>query len=64
MIQNVRGKLFDANGVWGVATAPAARRNGYCRQAMAALLAAGRAEARSFRPSIRSASRSTSGWVT
>jgi predicted acetyltransferase len=42
MIQNVRGKLFDAHGIWGVATAPAARRNGYCRRVIAALLAAGR----------------------
>jgi predicted acetyltransferase len=48
MIQNVRGKLFDANGVWGVATAPAARRNGYCRRVIAALLAAGRAEGQAF----------------
>lgn len=48
MIQNVRGKLFAAHGVWGVATAPAARRNGYCRRAMAALLAAGRADGQAF----------------
>ena len=48
MIQNVRGKLFDANGVWGVATAPAARRNGYCRRAMAALLAACRGDGQIF----------------
>lgn len=48
MIQNVRGKLFDAHGVWGVATAPAARRNGYCRRAIAALLAAGRADGQAF----------------
>jgi hypothetical protein len=48
MIENVRGKLFAAHGVWGVATAPAARRNGYCRRAMAALLAAGRADGQVF----------------
>jgi predicted acetyltransferase len=48
MIQNVRGKLFDAHGVWGVATAPAARRKGYCRGAMAALLAAGRNDGQVF----------------
>jgi hypothetical protein len=48
MIQNVRGKLFGAHGVWGVATAPAARRNGYCRRAMAALLVAGRDEGQAF----------------
>jgi predicted acetyltransferase len=35
-------------GVWGVATAPAARRNGYCRRAMAALLAAARADGQAF----------------
>ncbi len=48
MIQNVRGKLFDAHGVWGVATAPAARRNGYCRRVIAALLAAGRVDGQAF----------------
>jgi predicted acetyltransferase len=48
MTQNVRGKLFAAHGVWGVATAPTARRNGYCRRAMAALLAAGRADGQAF----------------
>ena len=48
MIQNMRGKLFAAHGVWGVATAPAARRNGYCRRAMAALLAAGHADGQVF----------------
>jgi predicted acetyltransferase len=40
MIQNMRGKLFPASGVWGVATDPSVRRKGYCRQAMASLLAA------------------------
>ncbi len=48
MVQNVRGKLFDANGVWGVATGPSARRRGYCRRTIAALLAAGRAEGQAF----------------
>ena len=48
MAQNVRGKLFDANGVWGVATAPAARRRGYCRQVIAALLAAGHDDGQAF----------------
>ena len=48
MIQNVRGKLFDAHGIWGVATAPAARRNGYCRRVIAALLAAGRDDGQAF----------------
>lgn len=48
MVQNVRGKLFDAGGVWGVATAPAARRRGYCRQVIAALLAAGHDDGQAF----------------
>lgn len=48
MVQNVRGKLFDAGGVWGVSTAPAARRKGYCRQTLAAVLAAGRADGQVF----------------
>jgi hypothetical protein len=48
MIQNVRGKLFDAGGVWGVATAPAARRKGYCRQTLAAVLAASRDDGQVF----------------
>jgi predicted acetyltransferase len=38
MTQNVRGKLFPVSGVWGVSTYPSARRKGYCRQAMAAVL--------------------------
>ena len=48
MIQNVRGKLFDAGGVWGVATAPAARRHGYCRQTLAAVLASAHADGQVF----------------
>lgn len=40
MTQNVRGKLFAAGGVWGVATRPGARRKGYCAKVMASLLAA------------------------
>ncbi|MEJ2208079.1 MAG: GNAT family N-acetyltransferase [Anaerolineae bacterium] len=42
MTQQVRGRLYDASGVWGVTTHPAARRRGYCRRLMAALLAANR----------------------
>jgi len=42
MTQNMRGKLFPASGVWGVSTSPVSRRKGYCRQAMASLLAAER----------------------
>jgi predicted acetyltransferase len=48
MTQNMRGKLFPAAGVWGVATAPAARHKGYCKQAMAGLLAAERASGKAF----------------
>jgi predicted acetyltransferase len=40
MTQHVRGVLYDAGGVWGVATQPAARRKGYSRRLMADLLAA------------------------
>jgi predicted acetyltransferase len=40
LTQNMRGKLYPASGVWGVSTAPSARRKGYCREAMARLLAA------------------------
>lgn len=38
MTQNMRGKLYPANGVWGVATHPLARRKGYCRQVIASVL--------------------------
>ena len=48
MTQNMRGKLFPACGVWGVSTSPAARRNGYCRQTMASLLAAERESGKVF----------------
>jgi predicted acetyltransferase len=48
MTQNVRGKLFSASGVWGVATLPGARRKGYCRQVMASLLAAERQSGKVF----------------
>ena len=40
MTQNMRGKLFPVSGVWGVSTHPSARRNGYCRRAMASMLSA------------------------
>jgi len=39
LTQNVRGKLYPASGIAGVATLPAARRKGYVRQLMAVLLA-------------------------
>ena len=48
MIQHVRGKLFDANGLWAVATAPGARRNGYCRRVIAQLLSALRDDGQVF----------------
>ncbi len=42
MTQNLRGMLFPASGVWGVSTHPSARRKGYCRQSMAAVLSTDR----------------------
>ena len=48
MIQHVRGRLFDANGLWAVATAPGARRNGYCRSVIAQLLCALRDDGQVF----------------
>jgi GNAT superfamily N-acetyltransferase len=40
MTQQVRGALFKAGAIWGVATHPAARRKGYSRRLMACLLQA------------------------
>jgi predicted acetyltransferase len=48
MTQNMRGKLFSASGVWGVATDPAGRRKGYCRQALAGVLSADRDSGKVF----------------
>jgi len=48
MTQNMRGELFPASGIWGVSTAPSARRNGYCRQTMASLLSAERDSGMAF----------------
>jgi predicted acetyltransferase len=48
MLQNVRGKIFEANGVWGVASAPSARRQGYCRKVMKELLSALREKGQAF----------------
>ena len=48
LTQNMRGKLFPASGVWGVSTAPSARRKGYCREAMARLLSAERDSGKVF----------------
>ena len=39
MTQNVRGALLGMGGIWGVATHPAARRRGICRQLLSRLLA-------------------------
>jgi predicted acetyltransferase len=44
MTQHVRGKLYEASGIWGVVTDPASRRRGHCRRLMARLLAAQRDE--------------------
>ncbi len=46
MTQQVRGAIYDAGGIWGVATHPAARRRGYSKRLMACLLAADREAAR------------------
>jgi predicted acetyltransferase len=46
LVQQVRGALFGAGGVTGVATHPAARRKGYSRRLMDRLLAAVREEGR------------------
>ena len=48
MTQNLRGKLFPASGVWGVATDPFARRKGYCRQTIAKVLTAERESGKVF----------------
>lgn len=42
MTQQVRGANYNAGGIWGVVTHPAARRNGYSKRLMARLLAADR----------------------
>jgi len=48
MTQNIRGKIFPACGVWGVATSPAARRKGYSQQTLASLLAVERESGKVF----------------
>lgn len=48
MRHNVRGKVFDASGVWGVATGPAYRRKGYCRRVIGRVLELGRADGQAF----------------
>jgi predicted acetyltransferase len=48
MTQQVRGALFPAGGVWGVATAPGARRKGYARRVLERLFAADRQDGAVF----------------
>ncbi len=48
MTQNLRGKLYPVSGVWGVSTHPSARRKGYCRRTMAAVLSADRERGMAF----------------
>lgn len=48
MTQNVRGRIVDCAGIWGVATLPQARRNGYIRRLMAELLRHERAAGKTF----------------
>jgi predicted acetyltransferase len=48
MTQQVRGALFPASGVWGVAAAPWARRKGYARRLLSQLLAITRQDGRVF----------------
>lgn len=46
MTQQVRGALYGMGGIWGVATHPAARRQGYSKRALTHLLAALREDGR------------------
>jgi hypothetical protein len=48
MRHNARGKVFDAGGVWGVATGPAFRRKGYCRRVIGRVLELGREAGEAF----------------
>jgi predicted acetyltransferase len=48
MRHNARGRVFDAGGVWGVATGPAFRRKGYCRRVIGRLLEVGREAGQAF----------------
>jgi hypothetical protein len=48
MTQNIRGSLYPASGVWGVSTAPSARRKGYCRQTMERLFSVDRDSGKVF----------------
>ena len=44
MTQNVRGTIYQADGIWGVAVHPSGRRKGYARRLVVELLAAMREE--------------------
>lgn len=46
--QNVRGAIYPTSAVWGVVTHPNARRKGYCKQTLAALLANNHADGQVF----------------
>jgi predicted acetyltransferase len=48
MTQNMRGKLYPASGVWGVATFPSARRKGYCRKVMESVLSSDHDSGKAF----------------
>jgi predicted acetyltransferase len=48
MTQNMREALYPAAGIWGVATHPSARRKGYVRQVMGALLESDREHGKVF----------------
>lgn len=48
MTQQVRGRLFPAGGVWGVATRPAARRKGYSKRVLTTLLTEVREQGQTF----------------
>lgn len=48
MTQNMRGKLYPVSGVWGVSTHPSARRKGFCKRAMGAVLTADRDSGKAF----------------
>lgn len=48
MEQNVRGRMMSANGVWGVAVHPNARRKGYARRTLLHMMAADRENGRAL----------------
>lgn len=48
MEQNVRDRMMSANGVWGVAVHPNARRKGYAHRTLLHMMAADREDGRSL----------------